>query len=156
MGIRRACKDDIEDVLRLLSQVLEVHAAIRPDIFVSGTTKYSAEELEEMFADDTTPVYVSVGEDGSVLGYVFCQIREPAFTSTMKPHRTLFIDDLCVDESARGSHIGSSLFEFVKDEAKRIGCYEIALNVWEGNDAANDFYKAMGMRPMETRMEYIL
>ena len=43
MNIRRATDKDIADVLRLLSQVLEVHAAIRPDIFVSGTTKYSEE-----------------------------------------------------------------------------------------------------------------
>ncbi len=156
MVIRRAFKEDTEAVLRLLSQVLEVHAAIRPDIFVSGTTKYSAEDLCSLFSDDITPVYVAEDETGYVCGYVFCQIQEPAFSSTMRPHRTLFIDDLCVDEKIRGKHIGRELFEFVKEEAKRLGCYEVALNVWEGNDAACDFYRAMGMKPMETRMEYIL
>ena len=43
---------DIPDVLRLLSQVLELHAQLRPDIFVPGTTKYNAQELAEMFTDD--------------------------------------------------------------------------------------------------------
>ena len=65
MNIRRAKEADIPNVLRLLSQVLEVHAAIRPDIFVSGTTKYGSEELAEMFADDRRPVYVAE-IDGSV------------------------------------------------------------------------------------------
>ncbi len=156
MIIRRAQKDDIDDVLRLLSQVLEVHAKIRPDIFRPGTTKYCAEELEEMIADDTRPVYVALDDSDRVRGYVFCQLQEPAFTSTMVPNRMLFIDDLCVDEDARGEHIGSALFEYVKAEAARLGCYEITLNVWEGNDAACRFYEAMGMKPMETRMEYIL
>ena len=156
MNIRRAVKDDIPDVLRLLSQVLEVHARIRPDLFVSGTTKYSAEELEEMFQDDARPVFVAIDEKDHVAGYVFCQIQEPPFASTMVPRRLLFIDDLCVDEASRGQHIATSLFEFVRGEAKRLGCYEITLNVWEGNDGALMFYKAMGMKPKETQMEFIL
>ena len=45
MTIRRARETDIPKVLKLLSQVLELHAAIRPDIFIPGTTKYTREEL---------------------------------------------------------------------------------------------------------------
>ena len=156
MDIRRAVERDIPDVLRLLSQVLEVHARIRPDIFVPGTTKYSHDELSEMFHDDMRPVYVAADGEGHVLGYAFCQIKEPAFSSTMIPGKTLYMDDLCVDEAARGRHIASALFEHVKSEAGRFGCREITLNVWEGNDSALAFYRAMGMKPRETQMEYIL
>ena len=53
-------------------------------------------------------------------------------------------------------HVGSALFEFAKEEAKRLGCYELTLNVWEGNDGARHFYEKMGMKPKETQMEYIL
>lgn len=156
MNIRRATDADISEVLRLLSQVLEVHAAIRPDLFIPGTTKYSRDELSEMFSDDTRPVYIASDNEESIMGYVFCQIQEPPFTSTMIPRKILYIDDFCVDEKARGKHIGSGLFDFVRDEAKRLGCYEITLNVWEGNDGANSFYRALGMKPKETQMEYIL
>lgn len=156
MDIRRAVKEDIPDVLGLLSQVLEVHASIRPDIFIPGTTKYSNEELEEMFLDDDRPVYVAVDGENHVRGYAFCQLQQPPFTSTMIPRKLLYIDDICVDESARGQHIATSLFGHVKSEAKRLGCYELTLNVWEGNDDALAFYRAMGMKPKETQMEYIL
>ena len=156
MNIRRAIDGDIPGVLKLLSQVLEVHARIRPDLFISGTTKYSRDDLSEMFTDDTRPVYVAVDENDNVGGYVFCQIQEPPFASTMIPRKLLFIDDLCVDETLRGQHIGKKLFEFVKEEAAKLDCYEITLNVWEGNDRAHQFYKAMGMKPKETQMEYIL
>ena len=67
-----------------------------------------------------------------------------------------FIDDLCVDQQARGQHIGESLFEYVKNEAKRMGCYEVTLNVWAGNTSAEKFYEKMGMKTKERQMEYIL
>lgn len=156
MNIRRAESRDINDVLRLLSQVLEVHADIRPDIFVSGTTKYGHNDLEEMFTDDLRPVYVATDEQDNVRGYAFCKLLDPPFTNTMKPRRTMFIDDLCVDEDARGGHIGSALFEYVRSQAKLLGCSDITLNVWEGNDAAYDFYKAKGMKVRETQMEIML
>lgn len=156
MDIRRANDTDITDVLRLLSQVLELHAAIRPDIFKSGTTKYTREELSAIFSDDNTPVYVACDDDGSVKGYAFCVIQNPTFVNTMVPMKILYIDDLCVDKGARGTHIGSALFKHVKSEAKRLGCYEVTLNVWEGNDTARAFYERMGMKIKETQMELVV
>ena len=156
MNIRRATDRDIPDVLRLLSQVLEVHAAIRPDIFVSGTTKYGEEDLKEMFVDDLRPVYVAVDDDENVAGYAFCQIQDPPVSRTMVPRKTLYIDDLCVDEKARGAHIGSLLFDHVRSEAKRLGCHEITLDVWEGNAPAASFYESRQMKPRKNRMELII
>ena len=89
-------------------------------------------------------------------GYAFCQLREQPFSNNMVPFRSLFIDDLCVDERMRGQHVGESLFAFVKEEAKRLGCYEVTLNVWEGNTSAEKFYEKMGMKTKERQMEYIL
>ena len=155
MELRRAGEKDITRILELLSQVLEVHAKIRPDIFVSGTTKYNEGDLKLMVIDDEKPIYVA-DEDGTVLGYAFCQLKQPSFASTMVPHKTLFIDDLCVDEKSRGKHVGEKLFEHVKKEAVRLGCYDITLNVWRGNDAAEHFYEKMGMITRERQMEIIL
>ena len=62
----------------------------------------------------------------------------------MIPFTALFIDDLCVDAKTRGQHIGELLFEYVKEEAKRLGCYEVTLNVWAGNTSAEKFYEKMG------------
>ncbi len=70
--------------------------------------------------------------------------------------KILFIDDLCVDSSCRGQKIGKQLFEYVKEEAKKLGCYEVTLNVWEGNDPAISFYKNMGMMVKEYQMEFVL
>lgn len=156
MTIRKAEKRDIPAVLRLLSQVLEIHAAIRPDIFIPGSTKYTEPELEALFRDENTPVYVAADEGDHVMGYAFCVLKEPPFANTMLPRKTFFIDDLCVDEACRGRHIGEALFRFVLGEAKKRGCADVTLNVWEGNDSAERFYEKMGMKPKETQMEYRL
>ena len=156
MIIRRAEPKDADRVLALLSQVLEIHVRIRPDIFVPGTTKYSREEILAIFAAESTPVFVAVDEKDEVMGYAFCDLRNPAPRENIVPFKRLYIDDLCVDEKYRGQHIGEALFRFVTEEAKRLGCYEIILAVWEGNDAARRFYDKMGMKPKETIMEYVL
>ena len=68
----------------------------------------------------------------------------------------LYIDDLVVDETVRGQHVGTALFEHVKDWAREQGFYNVTLNVWECNPGARAFYEAMGMRVMKTEMEAIL
>ena len=156
MIIRKAEKRDVKGVLELLSQVLELHASIRPDIFISGTTKYSEKEVEELFSAEDRKNFVAVDDSGKVLGYALCAIKRQPFSNNMVPFSSLFIDDLCVDEGARGMHIGRELFEYVKQEAVKLGCYEVTLNVWEGNDGAKAFYDKMGMKVKETQMEYIL
>ena len=156
MEIRRAGEKDLDMVLKLLSEVLEIHAKIRPDIFISGTTKYNQEELKAIFRDETTPVYVAVDEKDQVMGYAFCMIKNQPKSDNLVPYRSIYIDDLCVDESWRGHHVGEALFDFVREEARRMGCYEITLNVWEGNDSARKFYDRMGLKPQKTQMELIL
>jgi ribosomal protein S18 acetylase RimI-like enzyme len=108
--IRRAEEKDIKKVMDLLSQVLEIHAKIRPDVFVSGTTKYTDAELLQMFEDDQNPVYVAVDEKDQVVGYAFCKLRQQPFSNNMVQFTSLFIDDLCVDTTIRGKHIGQKLF----------------------------------------------
>lgn len=156
MTIRTAEKKDTGAILRLLGQVLELHAAIRPDVFLPGTTKYTPEELNEIFHSENRRSYVAEDADGTVVGYALCILEKQPFSNTMVPFTSLFIDDFCVDGTARGQGIGRQLFEHVKAEAKKLGCYEVTLNVWEGNDGAKAFYDRMGMRPKETRMELIL
>ena len=156
MNIRKANEKDIPKLIDLLGQVLQIHADIRPDIFISGTTKYTNDELKEMIKDETTPIYVAVDENDTCLGYAFCQLKEQPFSNNMVQFNTLFIDDLCVDKSTRGQHVGERLFEHVKNEAKRMGCYEVTLNVWAGNTSAEKFYEKMGLKTKERQMEYIL
>ena len=154
LSIRRAAEGDIPVLDKLLYQVCKVHSDIRPDLFKEGAKKYTDAELREILADGRRPVFVAE-LDGVVLGYAFC-VHQGHAAGSMTDIKTLYIDDLCVDGSARGRHIGRALYEYVLAYAREQGCYNVTLNVWAGNDSAMKFYERMGLRPQKTGMEIIL
>ena len=156
MNIRKASTKDIPRIKELLQQVLEIHANIRPDIFIPGTTKYTEKELEDILIDENRPIYVATSGEDTCIGYAFCILKNQPFSINMVPFKSLFIDDLCVDQNVRGQHIGEKLIEYVKEEAKKMGCYEVTLNVWAGNTSAEKFYEKMGFQTKERQLEYIL
>ncbi len=155
MVIRKAEERDIPEIKRLLLQVLNIHAEGRPDLFIPNTTKYTDDELRELIADPDIVIFTADLGD-KLAGYIFCMIRKRLHNNNMHDITTLFIDDLCVDETIRGQHVGQQLLEHAEEYARSLGCYNITLNVWAFNDSAYRFYEKMGMRPQETVMEKIL
>ena len=152
--LRRAADGDIPAVLKLLAQVNRIHHDGRPDIF-NLATKYSADELSAIFADESSPVFV-FDDGGTVLGYVFCVVKETRENRLLADMKSLYIDDLCVDSSARGRHIGRELYECACSFARSIGCYNVTLNVWALNGSARAFYEKIGMKVQKIGMETIL
>ena len=150
-GVRRAKIEDIPAIISLLHQVNMVHHRLRPDLFRPHTTKYDEQEVAALIADELTPVFVY--DEGGVLGYAFCQIQEVRGDRLLQDGKTLYLDDICVDESARGRHVGKALFDFVRAYAQLAGCSSLTLNVWAGNDVAMAFYQRMGMQIQKTGME---
>ena len=156
MSIRRAEKRDIDDLLRLLTEVNMVHHNIRPDLFKGPATKYSREELEQKLQIEEDPIFVFTNDKDQVLGYIFC-VTEVVQESPLRTGiRTLYIDDLCVYETARGQHVGRQLYEYALDYARANGFYNVTLHIWGGNDSALKFYEKMGMQNQYTCLEKIL
>lgn len=155
MNIRRAINKDIERIDYLLEQVNALHHEGRPDLFSLGR-KYTNKELQAIIADDMRPIFVVVDDKGEVQGYAFCIIQEHKESHILTHICTLYIDDLCVDESQRGRHLGTMLYKAVTDYAHVIGCYNITLNVWSCNPSAVKFYERIGFKPQKVGMEVIL
>ena len=153
--IRFAIEKDIPKIIDLLKQVCLVHHNGRPDIFKVGT-KYSAEEIKAILKDETRPILVSVDENDNVQGYCFCIYQQHLNNSVLTNIKTLYIDDLCVDETLRGKHIGKELYESAVKLAKETGCYNVTLNVWSCNESALKFYESLGLLSQKIGMELIL
>ena len=153
--IRLAVEKDIPKMLDLLSQVCLVHHRGRPDIFKIGT-KYSSQDLKVLLADKERPILVAVDENDSVMGYCFCVFQQHNDNSVLTNIKTLYIDDLCVDENLRGKHIGKQLYQAAVKLAKENGCYNLTLNVWSCNPSALRFYESIGLKPQKIGMEMIL
>ena len=62
MKIRKAEEKDIPRIMELLGQVLQIHAEIRPDVFIPGTTKYTDSELKELLEQEDKPIFVAAGK----------------------------------------------------------------------------------------------
>lgn len=156
LQIRRAEERDMEGINSLLFQVLMVHHNGRPDLFKAGCKKYTDEELKNIIHDEKTPIFVAVNEENQVAGYAFCIFQQHIDNNILTDIKTLYIDDLCVDENIRGQHIGKRLYEHIVQFAKEQGCYNVTLNVWSLNESAMKFYEACGLVPQKIGMEKIL
>lgn len=153
--VRRAEARDIPAILDLLVQVNMVHHNGRPDLFKGPTTKYDEDELAAILGDDATPVFVCVDGNDAVLGHGFC-VRQHSGGRLMEEHDTLYIDDICVDEAARGMGVGRALYGHIVDHARGSGCYNVTLNVWTCNPGAMAFYERLGLKPYRVGMEQLL
>ncbi len=156
MKIRRAEEKDMNGINKLLCQVLMVHHNGRPDLFKGNVKKYTDKELLEIIKNDTKPIFVGVDDNDTVLGYAFCVFQQHVEDNILTDIKTLYIDDLCVDENSRGQHIGRQLYEYVLAFAKESGCYNVTLNVWSCNENAMKFYEKCGFVPQKIGMEKIL
>ena len=156
MEIGRAQERDMAGINKLLCQVLTVHHNGRPGLFKDNVKKYTDRELLEILRDDRKPVFVARDEEGNILGYAFCIFQRHPDDNILKDIKTLYIDDLCVDEASRGQEIGSRLYGHVLAFAERENCYNVTLNVWECNPGAKKFYEKCGLVPQKTGMEMIL
>lgn len=154
--VRRAEERDIPEILELLIQVDMVHHNGRPDIFKGPATKYDKEELKEILKNDETPVFVAVSDEGRVLGHAFLMHKRIKDDHVLTDIKTLYIDDICVDEKARGQKVGKDLFDAVISYARDEGFYNVTLNVWSCNPGALRFYEKMGLVPQKIGMEKIL
>lgn len=156
MIIRKAQEKDMARINELLLQVCLVHHIGRPDLFKYGAKKYTDEQLLEIINDPARPILVAVNEDDIVLGYAFCIFQQHIDNNILTDVKTLYIDDLCVDEKCRGQHIGKCIYEEVIKFAKAENCYNVTLNVWSCNDGAMKFYESCGLMPQKVGMEVIL
>ena len=156
LTIRRAQATDTDAIMDLLRQVNDVHAHGRPDLFIEGKTKYTLDELARIIADDSRPIFVAIDTDGALLGYAFCVDEDHTGSNNLQPIRTLYIDDICVDEAARGKHVGTTLYNHVLDHARAHGYHNVTLNAWAANPAAVKFYEHLGMSVHKYGMEQVL
>ena len=153
--IRRANQGDLAEVKELLDQVNMVHHLGRPDIFNIGR-KYNDAQILAIFKNQERPVFVAVDQNDKAMGYAFCVFQEHKNDNMLTDIKTQYIDDLCVFENLRGKRIGSALYDHVLAFAKENGCYNVTLNVWGCNKAAQKFYEKLGMSVQKIGMETIL
>ena len=151
--IRQALEKDVEKIGKLMYQIHKVHSDGKPDLFIEGARKFNEDDLRKLIKNDKILFFVYTDESDEILGYMICQYENTDGKVAMFDRKTLYVDDFCVDEDARGQQIGTKLYNFVTEVAKNNGCQSITLHVWNFNEGAKKFYEKIGFKPLKILME---
>jgi ribosomal protein S18 acetylase RimI-like enzyme len=98
----------------------------------------SSSEVEAMLASDAITQFVARDDDGTIVG---------VSTLAVFPIPTAWrawIEDVIVDDSARGQGVGAALIQAMIDAARERGCATVDLTSRPSREAANRLYQRLG------------
>ena len=135
-----ATLNDREMVNALAREVHAMHVEWRPDIYEMPGELYPQERFLEAIRNRS--LYVAK-IDCIAVGYVSLKIRDYDWPGVVR-RKVMFVDEICVEETARGQGIGKTIMEDVHALAKAFRCTDLQLGVYPQNDAAVAFYQKCG------------
>jgi ribosomal protein S18 acetylase RimI-like enzyme len=135
----------VEEATAVTDELLEAFGRLVPQLSRSSPSP-SEDELEEMVTAPGTFVLVARGEDRQILGSLTLVVfRIPTGMRA-------WIEDVVVDESARGQGAGEALNRFALDIARREGCKTVDLTSRPSREAANRLYQRLGFVARDTNV----
>lgn len=138
MTIRIAENKDAPRIHELLIQIVNHHHDLYPERFPKDTPKYSVTEVQGLIQNPQMTVWVYEHNE-HVEGYLIGWMDGDVF----------FVDDICVNEAARGLKIGHQLMTHLETQTETAPFTEVRLNVWTKNTAAINFYEKEGYEPLK-------
>jgi ribosomal protein S18 acetylase RimI-like enzyme len=106
----------------------------------------SLAEVEAMLSSDAITQFVARDDDASIVG-VATLAMFPIPTA-----RRAWIEDVIVDETARGHGVGEALTRAMIDAARESGCRTIELTSRPTREPANRLYQRLGFTERETNV----
>lgn len=127
---------EIYKVTALSAKLLEALERLLPQLSQSAQMP-SNQYVEQMLRGGNTYLFVAE-QGGEILGMLSLVVVE------IPTGRKAWIEDVVVDEKARGLRIGHALVEKAKEEAKLLGAKKIYLTSNPSRVAAHRLYKSCG------------
>ncbi|MGM9669434.1 MAG: GNAT family N-acetyltransferase [Faecousia sp.] len=146
---RSAVQSDLEAVNVLAGQVLAMHAAWRPDIFIPLDNPLTAENFQVLVNEQR--VFV-LAEDSRVIAYAIVAVQTLR-SPVLIPKTVMKLEELCVAEDRRHQGVGKTMMGHLFREAKRRGCNDFTLTCYPQNAAAIALYESLGMKPKVTQYQ---
>ena len=151
ISVRKATLSDYEEVLRIMSQVQDMHVTWRPDVYKPNNQLFSKEDFKAALAGD---VFYVAESDGAVIGVMGLEYRHIE-TSAHVTRDIVFIDSMAVDEPYRGQGIGHAFFDKVKEIATQKKADGIELQVNARNKQAYEMYAKYGFTKKSINLELL-
>jgi GNAT superfamily N-acetyltransferase len=138
VAIRRATSGDVDRLAELCGQ-----------LGYPLSSQQVQPRLAEIIQDELNDVYVAVGSDGRVIGWVQVYVRQ-----LLMVERHAEMGGLVVDEQYRGRGIGRMLVDWAEAWARDHGCDALYLRSNVQREAAHRFYEGVGYRLVKTQRAY--
>ncbi len=135
----------IEEATQVDEELVAAFAALVPQLSRSAPAP-GREELEAIVSSPATILLLARDGDGRIVGSLTLVIfRIPTGVRA-------WIEDVVVDEGARGRGIGATLVEAATERAERAGSRSVDLTSRPDREAANRLYVRMGFAPRKTNV----
>ncbi len=135
---------EIEIASEVSDELVQAFARLIPQLSKSSPPPDAA-QLGEMIAGDASDVLVA-RLDGAIVGTLtLVTFRIPTGVRA-------WIEDVVVDDSARGHGVGDLLNRFALDVARRKGAKTVDLTSRPSREAANRLYQRIGFEPRDTNV----
>jgi ribosomal protein S18 acetylase RimI-like enzyme len=150
MNIRKATKDDIEEINKLFFVLDKDGVKYQPEHFNMGerTNEYLQEIINNPLSD-----FLLFVLDNKVIGFSLLYEKETKGLSLLIPCKYAYLQDFVVKEKYRNNGYGTILFEASKQWAKDHGMDYLRLSVFPSNDSEIRFYKRHGLMEQMLTME---
>ena len=152
--MRNAKFSDFNDVNNLMLELHNLHVKNRNDVFKATDSPMKEEYFKDLLNNQDVKLFVIENlENSEILGYSNLKLMNTPNIDIVVKSKYIYIDDFCIKQAYKRKGIGKKLFNFILEYAKEQCVDSVQLNVWSFNEDAIEFYKFMGMKERNVRME---
>jgi ribosomal protein S18 acetylase RimI-like enzyme len=135
----------IEQVAELTDEIVEAVGRLTVQLSPNASMP-GWEGLDEVVNSNCTSLFIAKDESGVVIGMAILA------TYRISTGIRTYIEDVVVDEKARGKGVGEALCKHVIQEARELGATTIDLTSRPSREAANGLYQKMGFEKRDANL----
>lgn len=146
MRVRKASNDDVTAIVAINREVQALHVALAPNVFKAELDEAAVTAFFERILSAPGHVVLAAEHDGTMAAYAWIEIQQRPVTPFSHAHTRLFVHHIGVLAVARRYGVATELLAAAELEGRSAGATELALDTWVGNEAAQAFFAARGLR----------
>lgn len=135
----------IEIVAEVTDELVAAFARLIPQLSRSSPPP-GRDELVDIVTSPACDLFLATDDDGTVLG------TATLVTFPIPTGRRAWIEDVVVDDAARGLGVGGALTQAMVDRAEELGCTTVDLTSRPSREAANRLYQREGFERRDTNV----